>query len=126
MDAAHELFHSDSRHLLTYQPNPEHLGRRETAVLLTSAMMRGAGLDWFEQGDVWAKVAALRPATDPLPPERAAELAPAMRKLMTTDAHGLCRSDGSLHRHDEWVTAFEGAGATLAELAGRGALTRGL
>ncbi|MEU0226205.1 methyltransferase, FxLD system [Streptomyces sp. NPDC006284] len=126
MDAAHELFHSDSRHLLTYQTNPMRLGRRETAVLLTSAMMRGAGLDWFEQGDVWAKVAALRPATAPPPSERAAALAPAMRRLMTADAHSLCRPGGPLHAHEEWVTAFERAGATLAELAGRGALTRGL
>lgn len=89
-------------------------------------MMRGAGLDWFEQGDVWAKVAALRPATAPQPPERAAELAPAMRKLMTADAHSLCRLGGPLHAHEEWVTACERAGATLAHLAGRGALTRGL
>ncbi|MEU9882902.1 methyltransferase, FxLD system [Streptomyces phaeochromogenes] len=126
MDAAHELFHSDSRHLLTYQPSPEHLGRRETATLLASAMMRGAGLDWFEQGDVWAKVAVLRPAITPVPPERAAELVSAMGKLMTADAHGLCSPDGPLHTHDEWVTAFEQAGATLACLAGRGALTRGL
>lgn len=126
MVVAHELFHSDSRHLLTYQSSQKHLGRRETAVLLASAMMRGAGLDWFEQGDVWAKVAALRPATNPRPPERAAELAPAMRKLMTAEAHSLCRPDGPLLAHDEWVTAFERAGATLAYLAGRGALTRGL
>lgn len=126
MDAAHELFHSDSRHLLTYQTNPMRMGRRETAALLTSAMMRGAGLDWFEQGDVWAKVAALRPATAPQPPERATALAPAMRKLMTADAHSLCRPGGPLHTHEEWVTAFERAGATLADLAGRGALTRGL
>ncbi|WP_406170282.1 methyltransferase, FxLD system [Streptomyces sp. NBC_00996] len=126
MDAAHELFDSDSRHLLTYQTSPMHLGRRETAVLLTSVMMLGAGLDWFEQGDVWAKVAALRPATAQQPPERAAELAPAMRKLMTADAHSLCHPGGPLHAHEEWVTAFERAGATLADLAGRGALTRGL
>jgi len=126
MDAAHELFHSDSRHLLTYQLSPMHLGRRETAVLLASVMMRGAGLDWFEQGDVWAKVAALRPATHPPPAERATELAPAMRKLLTADAHSLCRPGGPLHAHKEWVTAFERAGATLADLAGRGALTRGL
>ncbi|MEU2428142.1 methyltransferase, FxLD system [Streptomyces sp. NPDC007861] len=126
MDAAHELFHSDSRHLLTYQPSPMRLGRRETAVLLASVMMRGAGLDWFEQGDVWAKVAALRPATAPQPSERAAELAPAMRKLMTADSHGLCRPGGPLHAHEEWVTAFELSGATLADLAARGALTRGL
>ncbi|MFD5310102.1 methyltransferase, FxLD system [Streptomyces ardesiacus] len=126
MEAAHELFHSDSRHLLTYQPSPMHLGRRETAVLLASAMMRGAGLDWFEQGDVWAKVAALRPVTNPPHPERAAELISSMQKLMTADARSLCRPNGPLHRHDEWVTAFERAGATLADLAARGALTRGL
>ncbi|WP_446040481.1 methyltransferase, FxLD system [Streptomyces sp. SID1121] len=126
MDAAHELFHSDSRHLLTYKPSPEHLGRRETAVLLVSAMMRGAGLDWYEQGDVWAQVAALRPATNPLRSERAAELAQALRKLMTADAHDLCRPKGSLYAHDAWVNAFEGAGAALADLAHRGALTRGL
>ncbi|MFF9398539.1 methyltransferase, FxLD system [Streptomyces sp. NPDC014744] len=126
MDAAHELFHSDSRHLLTYESSPEHLGRRETAVLLASAMMRGAGLDWFEQGDVWAKVAALRPVTSPLPSERVAELVPAVRELMTADAHGLCRANGPLHAHGAWVTAFEQAGATLAALAGCGALTRGL
>ncbi|MFE5039335.1 methyltransferase, FxLD system [Streptomyces sp. NPDC056683] len=126
MDAAHELFHSDSRHLLTYQPSPMHLGRRETAVLLASAMMRGAGLDWFEQGDVWAKIAALRPATNPPSPERADELATAMRKLMTADTHSLCRPGGPLHAHEEWITAFERAGATLADLADRGALARGL
>jgi protein-L-isoaspartate(D-aspartate) O-methyltransferase len=126
MDVAHELFHQDSRHLLTYQPGPENLGRRETAVLLASAMMRAAGLDWFEQGDVWAKVAVLRPATGHLSSERTAELAPAMRKLMTVDAHGLCRPSGPLAGHDAWVAAFEDAGAALASLANRGAPTRGL
>ncbi|AZK95600.1 MULTISPECIES: methyltransferase, FxLD system [Streptomyces] len=126
MDAAHELFHSDSHHLMAYQPGPKHLGRRETVVLLVSSMLRGAGLDWFEQGDVWSKVAALRPATDPLPAERAAELAPAVRKLMTADARSLCHPGGPFHRHDEWVTAFERMGAALADLADHGGLTRGL
>ncbi|AQS66870.1 methyltransferase, FxLD system [Streptomyces pactum] len=126
MEAAHELFHEDSRHLLTHRPGPEHLGRRETAVLLASAMMRAAGLDWFEQGDVWAKVAALRPVTGRPPSARAAELVPAMRKLMTVDAQGLCRPGGPLAGHGGWVAAFERAGAELASLADRGALTRGL
>ncbi len=45
---------------------------------------------------------------------------------MTADAQDLCRPDGPLHPHDTWVTAFEEAGATLAELAVRGGLTRGL
>ena len=126
MDIAHDLFHKDSHHLLTYQPGPEHLGRRETTVLLVSAMMRAAGLDWFEQGDVWAKVAALRPATTPPPLGRVAELAPSMRKLMTAEAHGLCCPTGPLAGHGGWVSAFERTGAALASLAANAGLTRGL
>ncbi|NUS88066.1 MAG: hypothetical protein HOY75_36540 [Streptomyces sp.] len=127
MDAAHDLFHQDSRHLLTYEPGPGRLGRRETAVLLLSSMMRAAGLDWFEQGDVWAKVADLRPAVaEPLNSEKATAHAPAMRKLMTIDAHSLCRPGGPLDGHTEWVAAFERAGTTLADLATHGGLTRGL
>ncbi|WP_370418991.1 methyltransferase, FxLD system [Streptomyces sp. QH1-20] len=126
MDAAHDLFHEDSRHLLTYQPGPGRLGRRETAILLASAMMRAAGLDWFEQGDVWVKVTELRPATQVLAPQRSAALAPAMRKLMTADAHSLCHPDGPLDGHAEWVAAFERAGTTLAYLAATGQLTHGL
>ncbi|MEV6013742.1 thiopeptide-type bacteriocin biosynthesis protein, partial [Streptomyces sp. NPDC051976] len=126
MDAAHDLFHEDSRNLLTYQPDPGHLGRRETAVLLISAMMRAASLDWFEQGDVWAKAAALRPATGALTPERTATLIPAMRTLMTVDAHSLCRPSGPLDGRAEWVAAYERAGTTLAHLATEGRLSRGL
>ncbi|NYI04862.1 methyltransferase, FxLD system [Allostreptomyces psammosilenae] len=126
MEVAHELFHQDSRHLLGYRPGLGNLGHRETAVLLASTMMRAAGLDWFEQGGVWAKVAALRPATGPLSSERATELSRAMRKLMTVDAHSLCRPSGPLAGHDGWVAAFARAGASLAALAHRGALTRGL
>ncbi|WP_455771916.1 thiopeptide-type bacteriocin biosynthesis protein [Streptomyces malaysiensis] len=107
MYTAHDLFHEDSRHLLSYQPGPGRLGRRESAVLLISAMMRGANLDWFEQGDVWAKAAALRLATEALAPERVAALVPAMQKLMTVDTRGLCRPNGPLFAYTEWVAAFE-------------------
>ncbi|WP_405583544.1 methyltransferase, FxLD system [Streptomyces sp. NBC_01190] len=125
MDAAHYLFHEDSQHLLTYELGPGHVGRRETAVLLLSAMMRAANLDWFEQGDVWAKAAALRPATD-FTSERAATLIPAMRTLMTVDARSLCRPDHPLDGHAEWVAAFERTGTTLAYLTMVGDLSRGL
>ena len=126
MDTAHDLFHHDSRHLLTYQPGPGRLGRRETAVLLISALMRAADLDWFEQGDVWAKAAELRPTTHAPDPERAAALMPAMHKLMTVDTRSLCRTDGPLDGHAEWVAAFEQAGMTLAYRANKGGLSRGL
>ncbi|WP_411142322.1 methyltransferase, FxLD system [Streptomyces sp. x-80] len=126
MNAAHELFHQDSRHLLTYQPGPGRLGRRETVVLLISAMMRAARLDWFEQGDVWAKAAALRPAPEELSPDRAAALGTAITKLMTVDTRSLCRPTGPLEGHDEWVAAFERTGGTLARLASSSGLARGL
>lgn len=126
MDAAHELFHRDSRHLLTHEPGPGRLGRRETAVLLTSAMMRAARLDWFEQGDVWAQAAALRPAPQELPPDRAAALGTAITKLMTVDTRSLCHTTGPLEGHDEWVAAFERTGGSLASLASSGGLARGL
>ncbi|MQY11452.1 Protein-L-isoaspartate O-methyltransferase [Streptomyces sp. RB5] len=126
MTAAHDLFHVDCRYLLAHQPGPARLGLRETTVLLVSAMMRAAGLDWFEQGDVWAKAAAFRPAAGTLAPERAAVLVPAMQKLMTADAQSLSRPTGPLREQAEWVTAFETTGAALARLATVGGLTRGL
>ncbi|MEU0403304.1 methyltransferase, FxLD system [Streptomyces sp. NPDC006197] len=126
MGIAHKLFHADSRHLLGYCPGSGRLGRRETAVLLTSAMMRAAGLDWYEQGDVWVKVAALRPSETPLPPTRRATALPAIRTLMTADAHALGRPSGPLDGHSAWIAAFEQAGTDLARLAAAGRLSRGL
>ncbi|MEV5984918.1 methyltransferase, FxLD system [Streptomyces sp. NPDC052051] len=126
MTAAHALFHEDSRHILNYRSSSGLLGRRETAVLLMSSMMRAANLDWFEQGDVWSKVAALRPTTDAPTAERPATLLPAMRALMSTEARSLCRAGGPLDGHTEWIAAFERAGTTLARLAAQGELTRGL
>lgn len=126
MDAAHDLFQQDSRHLLSYQPGPGRLGRRETAVLLIGTLMRAARLDWFEQGDVWAKARTFRPSTQPLAPEQATALMPAMHRLMTADAHSLCRPNKPLEAHADWIEAFEQAGTTLARLAAGGHLTRGL
>ncbi|MEV7525859.1 methyltransferase, FxLD system [Streptomyces sp. NPDC091371] len=122
MDVAHDLFHADSRHLLTYPVQAGHLGRRETAVLLVSAMMRAAGLDWYEQGDVWDKIAQERS----VPPVLAPELDESMRHLLTIDAASLCREDGPLYGHADWVRAFARAGTALAILNRDGALRRGL
>lgn len=128
MDAAHTLFHHDSRHLLTYgqSPGSGHLGRRETMALLSSAMMRSAGLDYYEQGDVWAKVAELRPPAGNLPAQQNRALAAAMRRLLTASTRALCTATGPLAGHEPWVAAFEEAGQTLGALARAGGLTRGL
>jgi protein-L-isoaspartate(D-aspartate) O-methyltransferase len=129
MDVAYELFHHDSRCVLARaarQPRTA-LGRRETTVLLCSAMLRAAGLDWYEQGDVWAKVAVLRPAVPgTITPERAAALTPAMHQL-TTAAPSRLRGPGCpVTGQPGWITAFEQAGRALAALARAGKLQRGL
>ncbi|WP_262016027.1 methyltransferase, FxLD system [Micromonospora sp. Mcm103] len=126
MQVAHELFHQDSRHLLLDLPPATTLGRRELAVLLCSVLMRAAGLDWYEQGDTWAKVADLRPSPGLAVPERAAELARAINRLMTVDAHSLAKTGGPLVGLGPWLDAFATAGQALADLARHGHLRRGL
>ncbi|MFF0659232.1 methyltransferase, FxLD system [Micromonospora tulbaghiae] len=126
MHVAHELFHQDSRHqLLQPAAAPTALGRRELAVLLCSVLMRSAGLDWYEQGDVWAKVAELRPSPTP-DVEQTDALTRAINRLMTVDARSLTGADGPLVGHHSWLDAFENAGQALADLARHGRLRRGL
>ncbi len=120
MDTAHTLFHHDSRHLLAPTPATA-LGRRETTVVLFSAMLRAADLDWFEQGDVWAKVMGLRSTAHDLAPERADTLSSALRRLMTASP----RSSPAL-LPEPWLAAFETTGRALAGLARSGELERGL
>ncbi|MGV9387419.1 methyltransferase, FxLD system [Nonomuraea sp. NPDC003707] len=131
METTHTLFHHDSRYLLTRaaEPDPPRLSMRETSVVLCGALLRAASLDWYEQGDVWAKVAELRPArSEVIPAERAAELAAALERLMTADTRRLCNParGGALAGYSEWIAAFERTGQALAELAAEGQLTRGL
>ena len=129
MTVACELFHADSRDLVRWLASPHRpLGQRETSVLLCSALLRGAGLDWFEQGDVWATVTALRPRQPAIPAGHAEDLHHAMRTLMTADARALCdpAQSGPLSGYEAWVTAFDHAGQVLAGLHHGGQLTRGL
>lgn len=120
LHVAHTLFHHDSRHLLARADRPSTgLGRCETTVLLFSAMLRAAGLDWFEQGDVWNGVAALRPTPLATGSTGGVKLDEAIRRLMTTTP-----PDPLLPR--SWSAAFDTAGHHLAGLARAGHLHRGL
>lgn len=123
MDIAHTLFHHDSRHCLARTTAPAALGQREATVLLFSAMLRAAGLDWFEQGDVWAKVAALRPTehVHHIGSPHTERLRQAVRRLMTTNTHRVTDVVP-----ETWWAAFDTAGLQLAALAREGHLERGL
>ncbi|WP_433494907.1 thiopeptide-type bacteriocin biosynthesis protein [Micromonospora sp. CA-248089] len=119
MITAHTLFHHDSRHLLTYL-HQHPTTRREHSLILCSALMRAAGLDLNEQGDVWAQVVEHRaahlnqtPATDTRKWES-----------FTGDVRSLLL--GAPHTTGNWHTAFANAGAALHRQRETGTLTRGL
>lgn len=133
LDVAHALFHHDSRSILDHLARRQaaatgipDLGSRELAILLSSVLMRGAGQDIFEQGDVWAKVASLRPNESTATPSD--RLGTAVHRLMTVDVGSTSRlvDGGPLAAIAGWAAAFERAGQQLAELARSGRLERGL
>ena len=135
MGVAHHLFHSDSRCFLDYlnrhgtkaAGGPAGDKRKELSVLLCSVLMRAAGQDLFEQGDVWARVSENRPAETTVPPEQARRLEASMRRLMTVDTSpGGVLVGGPLDYIADWMGAFDRAGSALGELSRGGVLTRGL
>ncbi|MEV0692220.1 methyltransferase, FxLD system [Streptomyces sp. NPDC050388] len=120
MDVAHDVFCADSRAALTETGSP---GTRERSVMLLSAMIREAGLDPFEAGDVWARLAALRPPVTPPDGHALERSVAAMRRLMNADA---ARRPNAEAGWAERVAAFEDAGRHLRRLAADGRLIRGL
>ncbi|WP_371782536.1 thiopeptide-type bacteriocin biosynthesis protein [Streptosporangium subroseum] len=130
MACAHRLFHLDSRHLLAHLTDTQHLPaaghRRELSILLCSALLRAARLDWYEQGDVWARVADHRQPPGPIPADRLCALQADLRHLMSVDTASLMREGSPLAYAPGWTRAFTVAGQGLADLAAAGLLRRGL
>ncbi|OON75940.1 methyltransferase, FxLD system [Streptomyces tsukubensis] len=120
MDVAHEVFCADSRSALFETGAP---GARERCVMLLSAMIREAGLDPFEAGDVWSKLAALRPHVTPPIGRRLDRSVSAMWRLMNADA---TRRPDAEPGWTERVATFEKAGRRLRRLTADGRLIRGL
>lgn len=126
MACAHRLFHDDSRHLLAHLADTGRGGgahRRELSILLCTTMLRAAGLDWYEQGHVWALVAEHRDAP---PPDRVNEVQASMRRLLSVDATTVMRNGQPLGFAAGWAAAFAAAGRQMADLAAGGLLHRGL
>jgi thiopeptide-type bacteriocin biosynthesis protein len=132
MDTAHHLFHQDSRHILTYLGRDRATAsaggdqRRELSILLCSILLRSAGQDWYEQGDIWARVAEHRCLPPDAPLERLHTMESDLRRLMTVDTASLVRHNGPLAFASDWAAAFDNAGTELGELARTGNLLRGL
>ncbi|MEU8263155.1 thiopeptide-type bacteriocin biosynthesis protein [Micromonospora sp. NPDC048999] len=125
----HDLFCADSRGVLNYlrQPQPA-LGRRELSLLLLGGLLQAAGLDWFERGDVFARVAQMRPLDD-IANSRLDALTASVRGLLAvapdTD-NSLFAAGGAVSFAAPWHTAYTATGSALAAAATAGTLNRGL
>ncbi len=130
MNVVHELFCADSRGVLTYarQHTPQ-LGRRELSLLLIRALQQHAGLDWFEAGDVFDRVAQMRPTPADTDAERVDTLATTMRPHLAIAVQPdmpLFAPAGPVAYAAAWLAAFIQAGQELGDAAATGRLDRGL
>ncbi|MEV5570333.1 thiopeptide-type bacteriocin biosynthesis protein [Spirillospora sp. NPDC052269] len=119
MNIAHRLFHADSHHLLGYLGGSA-TGRREMSLILCTALMREAGLEFGEQGDVWARVADQR-----APLRREAPAATTWANF-TSNVRELLLGTPRTDDITTWSMAFGQAGRHLRALRESGQLTRGI
>ncbi|MFK3984447.1 thiopeptide-type bacteriocin biosynthesis protein [Micromonospora sp. NPDC050397] len=130
MDTVHDLFCADSRGVLTYiRQSAPQLGRRELSLLLIRALQQQAGLDWFEAGDVFDRVAQMRPTPADTETSRVESLASRMRPLLTIPVQvdtPLFAPGGPVSFAAPWLAGFANAGQELGRAAAVGELGRGL
>ncbi|HWO68241.1 MAG TPA: thiopeptide-type bacteriocin biosynthesis protein, partial [Umezawaea sp.] len=130
MTIAHTLFCQDARGVLDYarQDSPG-LGRRELSLLLLNELLRSAGLDTFERGDVFAQVAALRPTPAPGDQNKIEDLAAKVTiplSIPRVADSSLFAANGPIAHAAPWLEAFRTAGHCLGEAAAQGLLDRGI
>jgi len=123
---AHRFQHTDSIGVLGHvtRTNPA-LGRRELSMLLCTRLFSAAGLDLFEAGDTWDRIAALRP--DPGSPEKIDTLARELAALLTGAHHSVSvfAADRILADAAPWARGFEQTGRQLLLAHDEGSLERG-
>jgi thiopeptide-type bacteriocin biosynthesis protein len=126
MASAHRFFHRDSRNIIGFLQSEAGRHRRETSLMLCSLMMRSAGLDWYEQGDVWARVAAHRDLPPGAERDGRNQLHTAVHRLLSVDPQYAMQPGGPLAHAAGWARAYADAGSELAGLSDSGQLHRGL
>lgn len=130
MAAIHDLFCADTTGVLTYLRHATRgLGRRELSLLLLNGLMRAAGLDTFETGDVFDRIARLRPAPANTGADRIDTLADNVRSLLSIPDPGgtaLFAPNGPAAHAAPWLAALRTTGERLGHGAATGHLDRGL
>ncbi|MCH0566938.1 thiopeptide-type bacteriocin biosynthesis protein [Streptomyces sp. MUM 2J] len=129
MALAHTLFHTDSMGVLDYlhaaaDGQPKKLDAKATSLLAMTLMMRAAGLEFGEQGDVWGRVEQRRPLAEDVPPERVSTMVEPLRRLLLSDARPLL-DGGDLASIRPWAEGLERDGRALADAAESGTLSLG-
>jgi thiopeptide-type bacteriocin biosynthesis protein len=124
---AHDLFTADTRGVLarTRDGHGHGAGHRELSVLLCATLIRAAGLDWFEQGDTWHRVALLRPSPAG-PPGRHHDTIGKLLTVSTSPGSPLLAPAGPLASATTWISGFRDAGRALATAAQHSRLHRGV
>ncbi|MET8453358.1 thiopeptide-type bacteriocin biosynthesis protein [Streptomyces sp. NPDC005209] len=130
MAIAHQIFHTDSLGALVYDQladdRMDGLPDAKTASLLVLAvLLRAAGLEWSEQGDVWGQVEAKRELPADIPPDKLSSMVEPMRKLLTLDT-GPALTTGPLKPLRDWMAGMGSGGQALKEAANAGHLGLGL
>ncbi|MCY9785201.1 thiopeptide-type bacteriocin biosynthesis protein [Nocardiopsis sp. EMB25] len=129
IDTAHTLFCADTHHTMRFLATTRsgRDRRREVSLLLCRALMRAAGLDHYEQGDVWHRVAATRPlpSDGPHPTE---EFHHQVHRLLSVDPGpgAVHFTTGAFAGFAPWARGFQACGQELAALHAQGRLKRGL
>lgn len=129
MAVAHELFYRDSRCTLNYLTRPAvTAARRELSILLCNLLMKAANQDWYERGDIWARVEAHRPHDPAASPEQQSRMKAQLHRLMSVDLRPVSEPVRSGRRRfaARWIESFEQACRTLATLEQEGRLGRGI
>ncbi|WP_326662800.1 thiopeptide-type bacteriocin biosynthesis protein [Streptomyces sp. NBC_00385] len=129
MTAAHALFITDSREAQQLRQRGDlAVGPRELSVLLCTLMMRTAGLEWYEQGDVWHRVITEehRSAINDVAADGLDARAREIRPLLFADTNAMLRPGGPLKPVAEWAGAFQRTGQALSSAVQEGTLDRGL
>jgi thiopeptide-type bacteriocin biosynthesis protein len=130
MELAHELFWRDSVGYCRSMPVLSARGFQFSAgvsAALLAGCFQGAGLDWFEQGDVWRIVGMLRAATLPESVTEAdAKPVARLRSIFAGADAVVAEAASDLPELAEWHLAFKELGRGLADADGRGDLEIGL
>lgn len=130
MGTIHDLFCADTRGVLDcVRHDACGLGRRELSLLLISGLLHAAGLDGFECGDVFDRVARLRSTQAEADTVRIEHLAQHVRVFLSIPDlpnSELFTSGGPVAHAAPWLAAFQTAGHRLGDAATQGRLERGL